>query len=88
MSSEVAKIAMRHKRRWVDGTDAIVDDVQEVFFASERSITGEILVKVQYEMRFMNVVGTHCGRMRYGSLSSTGFPTDRRNELSSVSVQY
>ena len=70
MSSEVAKIAMRQKRRWVDGTDAIVDDVQEVFFASERSITGEILVKVQYEMRFMNIVRTHCGRMRYESLSS------------------
>ena len=43
MSSEVVKIAMRRKRRWVDGTDASVDDVQEVFFASERSITGEIL---------------------------------------------
>ena len=54
-----------HEGRWVDGTDAIVDDVQGVFFASKRSITGEILVKVQYEIRFMNVVGTHCGRMRY-----------------------
>jgi len=39
--SEVVKIARWHERRWVDVTDAIVDDVQGVFFASERSITVE-----------------------------------------------
>ena len=59
--SKVVKVAMPRKRRWVDGTNATVDDAQEVFFASKLSINVEILVKVQYEMGFMNLVGTHCG---------------------------
>jgi hypothetical protein len=37
---------MLRKRRWVDGNDVIVDEFEEAFTASKRSITVEILAKV------------------------------------------
>ena len=40
---KVVKTAMPHKRQWVDGTNANVGDVQEVFFTSKRSVTVEML---------------------------------------------
>ena len=48
ISSKVVKIAMpsRCKRRWVDGTNATVDDAQEVFFAYTLTTHVEVPVKV------------------------------------------
>ncbi len=80
---------MPRKGQWVGGTDATVDNAQEVFLTSKQSITVEILVKVSTKCVLWILLGhtvAGCGKDQHYLF--TGISTDRRNDLSPVSVQY